>query len=188
MRIDSCGFAGWFHEEMCSKTPAGASWFPDIGKRKSTGSIGTTGQESQVGTEAEALDADLKRRAMAAEEALEKRFELEGAGDVLIDFGEFPGGEFFPARTDSSVFAEAAEEEFDFGEGKAHVAGEADQENAVEGVFGVAALAAKTLGRGEEAALFVVADGGGVDAGAAGEFADFHDAIPTLLLDKRRLT
>ena len=38
----------------------------------------------------------------------------------------------------------------------------------------LAALAAETLGWGEEAALFVVTDGGGVEAGTSGELADFH--------------
>jgi hypothetical protein len=120
---------------------------------------------------------------MAAEKTLEKRLEFQGADDVLIDFGELPGGELFPARTDWSVFAEAAEEEFDFGEGKAHIAGEADEENAVEGVAGVAALAADTLGRDEKAALFVVADSGGIKAGATGELANFHDGGPEIPLD-----
>jgi hypothetical protein len=39
------------------------------------------------------------------------------------------------------------------------------------------------VGRGEEAHFFVVADGGGVEVGAAGEFTDFHDGVPKILLD-----
>jgi len=50
----------------------------------------------------------------------------------LLDFVEFAGGEFFPARADGGVVAEAAEEELDFGEGEAHVGGEADEEDAME--------------------------------------------------------
>jgi len=117
------------------------------------------------------------------EEALEEGFELEGTDDTLLDFVEFAGGEFFPARADGGVVAEAAEEELDFGEGEAHVGGEADEEDAMEGVAGIAALAADPLGRGEEAHFFVVADGGGVEAGAGGEFTDFHDGIPEIRLD-----
>jgi hypothetical protein len=120
---------------------------------------------------------------VAAEEALEEGFELAGAGDVLFDFEELAGGEFFPARANWCVVAEAAEEQLDFGEGEAHVGGEADEEDAVESVAGVAALAAGPLGRGEEAHFFVVADGGGVEAGAGGEFTDFHDGVPEILLD-----
>lgn len=131
----------------------------------------------------------LERSATAAEEAPEEGFELKGAGDILFDFGEFAGGEFFPARADGGVIAEAAEEELDFGEGEAHVGGETDQEDAVEGVGGIAALAAEAVGRGEEAALFVVADGGGVEAGAMGELADFHSGpFLTLLFEKCGLT
>ncbi len=76
---------------------------------------------AEFGAEAEAIDAELEGGAVAAEEALEEGFEFEGAGDGLIDFAELAGGEFFPARADGSVVAEAAEEEFDFGKGEAHV-------------------------------------------------------------------
>jgi hypothetical protein len=62
----------------------------------------------------------------AVEETLKKGFELERAGDVLLDFEELTVGEFFPAGANGGVVAEAAEEELDFGEGEAHVRGEAD--------------------------------------------------------------
>jgi hypothetical protein len=52
----------------------------------------------------------------------------------------------------------------------------------MDGVGRVTALAAEALGWGEEAALFVVTDGGGVEAGAAGELADFHNP-PRKMLD-----
>src|SRR6266699_2249987 len=77
-------------------------------------------------------------------------------------------------RAYRSVIAEAAEEELDFAEGETHVSGEADEEDAREGVTGIAALAAEALGRNEEPEFFVVADGGGVEAGGRGELADFH--------------
>ena len=111
---------------------------------------------------------------MTVEEALEKGLELEGARDVLIDFDELASSELFPARADGSIVAETAEEKLDFAEGEAHVSGEADQEHARKGIACVAALAACALGRGEQTAFFVVADGGGVEAGGAGELADFH--------------
>ncbi len=96
----------------------------------------------------------------------------------MIDFAELTGGEFFPAGAYRSVIAEAAEEKLDLAEGEAHVGGEADQEYARKGIVCVAALAAEALGRCEEAAFFVVADGGGVEAGGACEFADFHLVLP----------
>jgi len=125
----------------------------------------------------------LERDAAAAEEALEEGFELEGAGDGLIDFGELARGEFLPAGADEGVVAEAAEEELDFGESETHVGGETDEENAREGVTGIAALAAEALGRGEQAEFFVVADGGSVEVSASSEFADFHDGVPEIPLD-----
>src|SRR5436190_698458 len=47
---------------------------------------------AQFGAEAEAIDAELERGAVAVEEALEKGFELEGARDVLLDFDELASG------------------------------------------------------------------------------------------------
>jgi hypothetical protein len=137
----------------------------------------------EVCAEAEGADALLERDTATAEEALEEGFEFEGAGYGLIDFGEFAGGEFFPARADRGVVAEAAKEDLDFGERETHVGGEADEEDAMEGVAGIAALATDPLGRCEEAHFFVVANGGGVEVGAAGKFTDFHDGVPEILLD-----
>jgi hypothetical protein len=53
----------------------------------------------------------------------------------------------------------------------------------MEGIAGIAALATCAPRRSEEAEFFVVADGRGVEAGAAGEFTDFHDGVPEILLD-----
>jgi len=138
---------------------------------------------AEVGAEAEASDTELEGGTVAAKEALKEGFEFEGAGDVLIDFDEFSCGELFPARADGGVITEPAEEELDFGEGEAHVGGEADEEDAMEGVAGIAALAADTLRRGEEATFLIVADGGGVEVGASGELADFHYGVPKMPLD-----
>jgi hypothetical protein len=57
-------------------------------------------EERKSWAEAEATDAELEGGTVAAKEALEKGFELEGAGNVLFDFGELAGGEFSPARAD----------------------------------------------------------------------------------------
>jgi hypothetical protein len=132
------------------------------------------GEKADVGTEAEALDAELEGGTVAVQEALKEGFQSKGTGDVLFDLREFSGGEFFPARADGRIVAETVEKEFDFGKGEAHVASEADEEDAMEGIGGVTALAAEALGRGEESRFFIVADGGGVEVGAASELADFH--------------
>ena len=110
----------------------------------------------------------LEGGAMAMLKVLEKGFEAERADDVVFDLDEFFGSEFFPARADWSVVAEAAEKELDFGEGETHFAGEANKQDAVEGVRGIAALTASTVWRGEQAEFLVVADGRGMEASAAG--------------------
>lgn len=111
---------------------------------------------------------------MAVAKTLQERFEFERASNVLFDFDEFARRELFPAGADGSVVAEAAEEQLDFGEGEAHVAGKADQKDAMEGLGRVTALPTKALGRRQEAAFLVVADRGGIEVGAASELADFH--------------
>jgi hypothetical protein len=132
------------------------------------------GDKAEIFAEAEGIDALLERGALAVREAMEECLESEGAGDVLFDFDELFRCEFFPTGTDGDVVAEPTEEEFDFAEREAHVAGEADEKNAMEGVAGIAPLAPEALRRCEEAEPLVVADGGGVEAGAGGKFADFH--------------
>jgi len=143
-------------------------------------SLGTAREAAEIGGEAETLDADLQRSAAAVQEMLEKGFQAERALETLIDLGDLPMRELFPARADGGVVAKAVEEELDLAEGEIHVAGEADEEDAIEGVAGIAALAANALGGGEEAHFFVVTDGGSVEAGALGEFSDFHFSLPFL--------
>ena len=92
-------------------------------------------------------------------------------------------GEFFPAGADGGIAAQAMEKQFDLAEGEAYVAGEANEKRAVEGVTGIAALAAGAVRRGEQAHFFVVAEGGGVKTGAGGEFPDFHFSLPGISLD-----
>ena len=82
---------------------------------------------AEVGAEAEALNADWKGSAAAMEEMFEERFEAKRALDVVLHLRDLAMSEFSPARADGSVFPQAGEEELDFAEGKAHVAGEADE-------------------------------------------------------------
>jgi hypothetical protein len=101
-------------------------------------------------------------------------FKALGARDHLLHFEDFAGGEFLPARADGSGFADAAQEDADFVEGEAHFSSEANEKDAVEGFFGIAALAARTDRSGQEFDFFVLADGGSVEAGVFCEFTDFH--------------
>lgn len=93
---------------------------------------------------------------------LEERFETEGALDGVLDFGDFAMREFFLARANRGIVAETVEKELDLAEGKAHFAGETDEQDAVKGVTCVTALATRALGRGEEADFLVIADGGSI--------------------------
>lgn len=138
--------------------------------------VRTAGDEAEVLAEAEGGDALLEGSAAAAEKALEKSFEAKPTGNAGFDLGELLGGKFFPARADGCVVAKAAEEEFDFRQGETHFSGEANEQDAVESVWGITALAAGAVRRSEEAESFVVADGGGVKACAVGEVADSHNA------------
>ncbi len=61
-----------------------------------------------VGTELEAANALVERRAVAAGEAVHEFFEAVGAGDEFSKFEDFARGKFFPARTDRSGFANTA--------------------------------------------------------------------------------
>lgn len=100
--------------------------------------------------------------------------EAGGAIDGQLHLDDFAAGKFSPAGRWRRVIAEAGKEEADFGEGEAHFGGEADEQQAVSGGDGVTALAVATVGSGEQAELFVIADGGSVDASAGCEFTDFH--------------
>src|ERR1700739_2258008 len=108
------------------------------------------------------------------DEALEKGLEAERPGDAIFDFGEFFGGEIFPARADGHAVAKAAEKKLDFGEGEAHFPGETDEQDTINSIGRIAALAAETLRRREEARFFVVADSGGIQTGATGKLTNFH--------------
>lgn len=111
--------------------------------------MGAVGDEPEVFAEAEGGDALFEGGAAAMLKILQKSFEAKRASDAGFDFGELAGGEFFPARADGSVVAEAVEEEFDFGERKTHFAGKTNEQHSVEGVRGIAALAAGAV-RGRE--------------------------------------
>jgi hypothetical protein len=105
---------------------------------------------------------------------LEKRFQTDRTLDTVVDLADLAVSEFFPAGADGGIVAQAVQEEFDLVEGKSHFTGEADQEHTVECIAWIASLAASALRRGKQADFFVVTDGGGVKAGAAGEISDFH--------------
>src|SRR6267143_3147091 len=114
---------------------------------------------------------------------LEERFQAKRTLHRFIQFADFVMGEFFPAGANRSVVAQAAEKEFDLAEREAHVTGEANEKRAVEGVARITPLTSSAVRRGEQAHFFVVAEGGGIETGADGEFPDFHFSLPGISLD-----
>jgi len=119
-------------------------------------------QTFAIFAELQTADAFSERGAVAVLEAAHQFFEATSASDDVAHFEDFTLGEFFPAWTDRSSFADAAEERFDFGKRETHLAGEFDEEDAIERLGRVVALAAAAGRRGEQADFFVVADGGGI--------------------------
>src|ERR1700687_1357155 len=66
----------------------------------------------------------------------EKGFELARTLDAGVDLLYFGVCYFSPGGSDGSVVSQAAEKNFNLCQGKAHVAGEADEQQTVEGVAG----------------------------------------------------
>jgi hypothetical protein len=117
------------------------------------------------------------------EEMLEERFQAKRTLNHFIHFADLVMGEFLPAGADGGIVVQAVEKEFDLAEGETHFAGEANEKRAVEGVARITALTSRAVRRGEQAHFFVVAEGGGVETGADGEFPDFHFSLPRISLD-----
>src|SRR5579862_175880 len=115
--------------------------------------------------------------ALAALQAFEQVEQAASESKALLEFGDFAGGEFSPARGDRGASAEAVEEELDFGKGEIHFAGEADQQDAIKRFAGIAALAANAFGGRKQAEFFVIADGGRREAGLGGELSDLHFTV-----------
>jgi len=120
---------------------------------------------------------------VALEEMLEERFQAKRTLNGFLHFVDFVMGEFFPAGANRSLVAQAVEKQFDFAKAEAHLAGEANEKRAVDSVAWIAPLTSSAVRRGEQAHSLVVADGRGVEAGAGGEFADFHFSHPGMSLD-----
>jgi hypothetical protein len=83
----------------------------------------------------------MELNAMAMLQALQEIDQAFCKFLALLQVGDLAGREFTPARRDWGVFAEAVEEESDFGEGEVHLGREADQQDSIEGIAGIAALA-----------------------------------------------
>ena len=141
--------------------------------------------EAEIFAEAQSTYTLIERSTTAAKQSLKKSFKTQRTGDVVFDLGELSRCEFFPTRADGRIVAKAAEEELDFNEGEAHFAGKANEQDAIEGVRGIATLAAGAVRWSEQAEFLVVADGGSVQARATSEFSDFHLCVPSSTLQKR---
>jgi hypothetical protein len=94
-------------------------------------------------------------------------------GDLLVEFRELALHELSPV---AGRVGAGGHEGFLLGEGEPRVAVEQDGGDEPGRRFGVAALPGDPGRRGEQAEFFVVAQGRGRDAGAAGQFADGEQA------------
>src|SRR5216683_2765573 len=98
----------------------------------------------------------------------EKGFELARTLDAGVDLLDFAVGQFSPAGSDGNVVSQATEKNLNLRQGKAHIAGEADEQQTTEGVTGVAPLIALAVGCGDNAQLLVITNGGSTKASIFG--------------------
>src|ERR1700726_323892 len=96
------------------------------------------------------------------EKMFEERFQAARAPDAPLDFLNFSERELFPARPNWRVVPQPVEKNFDLAQCESHFARKADEEHAVECGRGIPTLASRTVGRGKQAAFFVVTDRRGV--------------------------
>jgi len=120
----------------------------------------------------------MKRRAAAIRKTAHELFKTTRTSNEFTEVYDFSRSELLPARADGRIFTNAAEEDADFAKGKTHFAGEANEEYAIEGFRGIAALATCARWRWKKADFFVIPDGGSVEACLPGKSADFHFESP----------
>lgn len=127
--------------------------------------------------ETKALHTILQRRALAAKQVLEQRFQPERALDGSFCFLYFVGRQLSPAGPYRGIILQAAQEDFDLRQRETHVAREPDEQHAVNRFRGVPALASGAVGRREHAHPLIVANRRSIQAGAAGKFSDLHFSV-----------
>src|SRR5215471_13350949 len=110
-------------------------------------------------------------------EAAHQFFETAGAGDESAQVCDFASGEFLPARADGRGFTNATKEDADFLKRETHFARKTNEENAIQGFRGIAALTACTGWHGKKADFLVITNGGSVEAGLPCESTDFHRVV-----------
>ena len=91
-------------------------------------------------------------------------FKTIGTSNEFPEVHDLASSEFFPARADGRIFANATEEDADFAERETHFAGKPNEKYAIESFGGIAALTTCARWRGKEADFFVIPDGGSVKA------------------------
>src|SRR6185312_6807357 len=95
--------------------------------------------------------------------------------DLLVELGEVGEGERLDVPAGAAAIAPQPQQLADFLDGKAEVAGAADEAEAVQVVGAVVAVVGVAAVRGrDEADGFVVADHLGGDPGPTAGFADLH--------------
>ena len=105
--------------------------------------------------------------------------------DGVVHLFDFGVSQFLPARAYWGVVSQAGQEEFDFCKGETHVGGKADQEDAVQCVSGIPALASDAVWCFENAQVLVITNGRWFEASATGKFPNLQS--PPSFLRKRKL-
>jgi hypothetical protein len=104
----------------------------------------------------------LQRGAAALQQMLEQRFQEQRLFDGPLDLRDLAMSQFSPAGTYRGASAQTVQEDSDFAKGKTHVAGETDEQDAMDCVVWIPALSADTVRSREQAYFFVVTDGRGI--------------------------
>jgi hypothetical protein len=150
--------------------------------------LGVFANQEQVGAQAEPINTILERRTVALEQVLEQRLEAVQTFDIPLHLFDLAMSQLFPAGANRDVLAQTTEEEFDFPQGKTHVAGETDEQDTVNDFLGITALATGAVRNCKKAYPFIVANSRSVETGTAGQFSNFHPSPPGLRVKQEDLT
>ena len=128
--------------------------------------------------------ADVERVAVAAGGYRQPAFHRRCAFDQGLDFGELALGEVAYLLVGGTPLSAGGQQRPRVVEGEPGALGDVNHSEALDGLLGVAALAAAALGLGKDARALVIADRGGIDAGAGSDLADrergFFDELSPL--------
>ena len=101
--------------------------------------------QTQVGAEAETLNADLKRSAMATQQMLKQKLQTARPLDGLLHLFDLTLRQSLPPQADRSGVTQTMEKELDLIQRKTYVARKTNEKYSVKSVCGVSSLAGNAL-------------------------------------------